>query len=83
MGNFPIYRIHYSSQTYATNDAVVSAASPEKARSILEKHLLEKPFNPKLPKRSLPEELGFSCKESGHDAHREGVIAVYFGCRKG
>jgi hypothetical protein len=70
---FPIYHISYGTSVRSVNDAIVSASSPENAKSLLEKYLLENPLNEKYPQSSLPD-VRIDCKELEFRATTPGVI---------
>jgi hypothetical protein len=74
MDLFPIYQINYRTRFKPVNDALVSAGSPEKAKSLLEEYLMKNPLNPNYLRLSLPEERGFSCKRLEIQADKEMVI---------
>ncbi len=58
----------------SVNDAVVSANSLVRAKSLLEDYLRQHPLNPEYPNMTLPVERDFHWKLLEHRADREGVI---------
>lgn len=70
---FPIYHIHYGTPIRSVNEAIVSASSPEDAKSLLETYLLENPLNQRFPQSSLPDNR-IDCKPLGNRAIIRGVI---------
>jgi hypothetical protein len=71
---FPIYHLSYMNIVSSINDAVVSAESAPKAKSLLETYLREHPVNPEYPEVFMPREQAFKCELLAHKADREGVI---------